>query len=69
MKTSELREMSAAELERKAGELRRELLTLRIQRAGQQLKNLLKIRELRREIARVLTIINEKEKSKTAEVK
>jgi large subunit ribosomal protein L29 len=60
MKTSELREMSVADLLRKEGETRRELLGLRIQRAGQQLKNLLKIREVRREIARILTIINEK---------
>lgn len=67
MKTSELREMADSELKRKVGELRRELLSVRIQHAGQQLKNPLKLRELRREIARVLTII--KEKAPKAEVK
>lgn len=73
MKTSELREMADGELKRKVGELRRELLSVRIQHAGQQLKNPLKLRELRREIARVLTIINEKTprqaRGKKAEVK
>ena len=67
MKTSELREMTPAELQRKAQELRRELLTTRIQHAAQQLKNPLKLRVTRREIARILTIINEK--SKKPEVK
>lgn len=66
MKTAELRQMSVGELQKKIGEVRRELLSLRLQRAGQQLKNLLKIRGLRREVARILTIINEKLK---AEVK
>ncbi|MFA5113591.1 MAG: 50S ribosomal protein L29 [Candidatus Margulisiibacteriota bacterium] len=60
METKELRELTVAELQKKAAELRRELLTLRIQRANQQLKNLLKLREVRRAIARVLTIIQEK---------
>jgi large subunit ribosomal protein L29 len=67
MKTSELREMTVGELQRKVGELRRELLSTRIQHAGQQLKNPLKLRVTRREIARILTIINEK--SQKAEVK
>jgi large subunit ribosomal protein L29 len=60
MDTKELRELTVPELQKKAAELRRELLTLRIQRANQQLKNLLKLREVRRSIARVLTIITEK---------
>ena len=67
MKTSELREMTPAELQRKVGELQRELLTTRIQHTAQQLKNPLKLRVTRREIARILTIINEK--SKKPEVK
>lgn len=60
MKTSELRELGVAELKKKAEDLRRELLSARIAAANQQLKNPLKLRELRREIARVLTIIGEK---------
>ena len=56
----ELRELTVDELRRKADELQRELLSVRIQHAGQQLKNPLKLRHLRRDIARVLTLINEK---------
>ena len=56
----ELRELAADELRRKADELQRELLSTRLQQAGQQLKNPLKLRQLRRDIARVLTLINEK---------
>lgn len=61
MKTDELRELSVSELRGKLRELRRELLSLRIQRVGQQLKNPLKLRVARRSIARILTILREKE--------
>lgn len=60
MKTDELRELSVSELRGKLRELRRELLSLRIQRVGQQLKNPLKLRVARRSIARILTILREK---------
>lgn len=60
MKANELRELSVAELERKEKELRKELLGLRIQKANQQLKNPLRMRLVKREIARILTIIREK---------
>ncbi len=60
MKTSELRQLSLPELTKKVADLRRELLNLRFQRSGQQLKNLLKIRETRRMVARILTLIKEK---------
>jgi len=60
MKTNQLRELSVAELDNRRKEMQRQLLTLRIQRANQQLKNPLKLREVRREIARVLTILHEK---------
>lgn len=59
-KASELREMGVPELRQKLEELRRELLNLRIQRANQQLKNPLRLREVRRAVARVLTILREK---------
>jgi large subunit ribosomal protein L29 len=60
MKAKELRELDLAELTRREKELRRKLLELRIQRANQQLKNPLQIRETRREIAMILTILREK---------
>ncbi len=60
MKTPELRELGREELNKKAEDLRRELLSARIANANQQLKNPLKLRQLRRAIARVLTVLNEK---------
>lgn len=60
MKTSELRELGGQELRQKLSELRRELLTLRIQRAQQQLKNPLRLRSVRRAAARIMTILREK---------
>ena len=60
MKARELRELGLEELTRREKELRQKLLESRIQRANQQLKNPLQIRETRREIARILTIIREK---------
>jgi large subunit ribosomal protein L29 len=60
MKTAKLRELSAEELGRKEKELRKELALARVAKANQQLKNLVKIRQLRREIACVLTLITEK---------
>ena len=60
MKTSELRELGVEELKKKEKDIRRELLLARFSKANQQLKNPLKVRHLRRDIARILTIINEK---------
>lgn len=60
MKTSELRQLDVEVLKKKAEEVRRELLSARIAKSTQQLKNPLKLRTLRREVARVLTLINEK---------
>ena len=62
MKTSEMREAGIEELKKKVEDLRRQLLTARISKVNQQLKNPLKVRFLRREIARALTIIREKGK-------
>ncbi|OGC11508.1 50S ribosomal protein L29 [candidate division WOR-1 bacterium RIFOXYA12_FULL_52_29] len=60
MNTKELRELTVSELAKKAGDLRKELFTLRLQKSNQQVKNPLKQRELRRTIARVLTIAAQK---------
>jgi len=62
MKASEMRELGVEELQKKSVELRRQLLTARISKVNQQLKDPLKTRYLRREIARALTIIREKGK-------
>jgi large subunit ribosomal protein L29 len=60
MKTQELRELSVEELRKKAEELRRQLLTMRVAKTNQQVKNPLQLRFLRRDIARILTILQEK---------
>jgi large subunit ribosomal protein L29 len=57
VKASELREMTRDELGRKLGELRDELFKLRVRRSGEQLPNPLRIRLVRRDIARCETII------------
>lgn len=60
MKAKEIREMSLAELDGKLKELKSELLNLRFQLAINQLDNPHKIKETKRDIARVMTVIREK---------
>ena len=59
MKAAELRSMSVEALESKVKELKAELFNLRFQLAINQLDNPHKITEVKRDIARVLTVINE----------
>ena len=60
MKASEIREMTAEELSAKLKELKTELFNLRFQHAINQLDNPHKIVEVKRDIARVMTILQEK---------
>jgi large subunit ribosomal protein L29 len=60
MKPSEMREITAEELRHKEQDLRKELFNLRFQQATGEIENPMRIRAIRREIARVLTIIAEK---------
>ena len=55
MKASELRELSPDQLEDRLRELREELFNLRFQYATRQLTNTARIREVRRDVARILT--------------
>ena len=61
MKATELRKNSTAELEAKLGELKKDLFFLRMQHATNQLENPLQIAQVKRDIARVKTIIREKQ--------
>ena len=61
MKASEIRKMSAAELDAKLAGLKKDLFFLRMQHATNQLDNPLKIAEVKRDIARVKTIIREQQ--------
>ena len=60
MKVTELRDMTADQLQAKLKELKGELFTLRFQHAINQLENPHKISETKKEIARVMTVITEK---------
>ena len=61
MKANDVRKMSAAELEQKLGELKKDLFQLRLQHATNQLDNPVKIAQVKRDIARVKTVIREQE--------
>lgn len=61
MKPKELRELSIPELKEKLSTLRQELFNLRFQKALHKLENPMRIRQVKRDIARILTIIREKE--------
>lgn len=63
MKASELRDLSVGELKERHITLAEEVFNLRFQRAANQLEDKRKIRNTRKEIARVLTVIAEKEQS------
>ena len=61
MKASEIREMSVDELNEKLGSLKEELFALRFQLAINQLDNTARLKAVKKDIARVNTIIREKE--------
>ena len=61
MKTAELRKMTVAELEAKAAELKKDLFFLRMQHATNQLDNPVQIAAVKKDIARVKTVICEKQ--------
>ncbi len=60
MKAQELRAMSREELEAKLADLKKELFNLRFQLAIHQLDNPHKITDVKHDIARVMTVIREK---------
>ena len=61
MKANEIRSMSVADLDKKLVELKKDLFMLRMQHATNHLDNPVKISAVRRDIARVKTVIREKE--------
>ncbi len=60
MKAKEIREMTSEELEKKLKELKNELFNLRFQHAVNQLDNPHKIADVKKDIARVMTVLREK---------
>jgi len=63
VKVSELRKLKSEELEAKVVESKKELLNLRIKNATGSLDKPSKIKELRKDVARMLTILKERENS------
>ena len=63
MKANELRALSSEQLTAKLGELKEELFNLRFQLAINQLENTNRIPEVKRDIARVMTILSEKKEA------
>ncbi len=61
MKAEKLRDMTTQELNEKMIELKGELFNLRFQLVGGQLENPMKIRSVKRDIARVKTVMKQKE--------
>lgn len=61
MKASDLRNLTTAEIEQKISSFKEELFNLRFQLATGQLDNPIRLRELRKEIARAKTVIRERE--------
>ena len=60
MKAQDIREMTAEELNAKLKELKSELFNLRFQHAINQLDNPHKIADVKKDIARVMTVLNQK---------
>ena len=61
MKIKEIRELSAAELTAKLADLKAELFNLRFQHAINQLENPIRLKDVKRDIAKVQTVIRENE--------
>ncbi len=64
MELKKMREMTEVELNTELAKMKKELFNLRFQHVTGQLENPVKMREVKREIARMKTIIREKELAK-----
>lgn len=62
LKASQLRELSSEELDKKLVEAKQNLFNLRFQLAIGKLENVAKVKEIKKEIARILTVKYEKER-------
>lgn len=61
MKAKELRDLTKEELLKKSGEIKSELLNLRFQAAMKTIENPIRLRILKKDVARINTILTEKE--------
>ena len=63
MKVSEIRKMSSEDLSKKLSDFKSELLNLRFQLAINQLENPMRIKAVKKDVARIKTILNERSKN------
>ncbi|MBC7333130.1 MAG: 50S ribosomal protein L29 [Actinobacteria bacterium] len=61
MRVSELRDLTKEELKSRLSELKKEIFSLKFQKAIGQLENPMRIKNLKRDIARINTLLREKE--------
>ena len=66
MKAAELRETTVEELRKKEQDLRKELFNLRFQQATGEIENPMRIRAIKKNIAKILTVITEKNTQKAS---
>lgn len=64
MKPSELRDLTKEELQQRYDDSRKELFNLRLQQSTGQIEKSSRIKELRRTVARILTMMRERERAK-----
>lgn len=62
MNVAEVRELDVDELQQRVVQARRELFNLRFQHATGQLENMGQLKEIRKNIARLLTVLNQKQR-------
>jgi len=68
-KTSDFRSMTVDELRQEENSMRKELFNLRFQKVTGEIENPQRIKRVRKDIARVLTVINEKSKADRQKIK
>ena len=68
MKSSEIREMDLGEMQRKRDDMKEEMFNLRFQHGVGQLENTAKLKQTRRDIARIETLIREQQRADKTEV-
>ena len=66
MKAAALRETTVDELRKKELDLRKELFNLRFQKATGEIENPMRIRAIKKNIAKILTVITEKNRQKAS---
>lgn len=66
MKVAELRQNDEAQLKSQLGDLKKELFNLRFQKASGELENTSRFKQVRKDIARIKTVLTEQKKTAKA---